>query len=408
MMNLVCAYGIDSSAVKLVVGYEYEKEVIVLFSGKKDLAQNVILNDKVNDSDAICMAIKDLLLEAENSLKMDITSVTLVLPANGLEVFENVASTSVVSTSTKIADVDIRNVINMLLRDNYSEDNEVVDIIPITYSLDKDRVFSNPPFGEESTTLTLKAFVHTVPRYIKNVYMSLIEKVGLKVNNLVVAPYGIGQLFLTYKDVPNKYFLVNLGANNTSVVSMSNGKPYRVCFVNYGSDSITKVLANRLGISYEKAEELKRTYGLEKTTHTYLPNVVKSELSEDIKFTAKEIAVIISDELERLMKDIIRALKTMSSESPELEQWPVVFVGGGRNIIGFKDFVKEKIQMRKCILPSIKSIGARNMIYIDELGAIKIVSNVTFKEDKHEEGSHHVLTREKEVKTKYSETKDSL
>ena len=248
-MNLVCAYGIDSSAVKLVVGYEYEKEVIVLFSGKKDLAQNVILNDKVNDSDAICMAIKDLLLEAENSLKMDITSVTLVLPANGLEVFENVASTSVVSTSTKIADVDIRNVINMLLRDNYSEDNEVVDIIPITYSLDKDRVFSNPPLGEESTTLTLKAFVHTVPRYIKNVYMSLIEKVGLKVNNLVVAPYGIGQLFLTYKDVPNKYFLVNLGANNTSVVSMSNGKPYRVCFVNYGSDSITKVLANRLGIS---------------------------------------------------------------------------------------------------------------------------------------------------------------
>lgn len=408
MMNLVCAYGIDSSAVKLVVGYEYEKEVIVLFSGKKDLAQNVILNDKVNDSDAICMAIKDLLLEAENSLKMDITSVTLVLPANGLEVFENVASTSVVSTSTKIADVDIRNVINMLLRDNYSEDNEVVDIIPITYSLDKDCVFSNPPLGEESTTLTLKAFVHTVPRYIKNVYMSLIEKVGLKVNNLVVAPYGIGQLFLTYKDVPNKYFLVNLGANNTSVVSMSNGKPYRVCFVNYGSDSITKVLANRLGISYEKAEELKRTYGLEKTTHTYLPNVVKSELSEDIKFTAKEIAVIISDELERLMKDIIRALKTMSSESPELEQWPVVFVGGGRNIIGFKDFVKEKIQMRKCILPAIKSIGARNMIYIDELGAIKIVSNVTFKEDKHEEGSHHVLTREKEVKTKYSETKDSL
>ena len=408
MMNLVCAYGIDSSAVKLVVGYEYEKEVIVLFSGKKDLAQNVILNDKVNDSDAICMAIKDLLLEAENSLKMDITSVTLVLPANGLEVFENVASTSVVSTSTKIADVDIRNVINMLLRDNYSEDNEVVDIIPITYSLDKDRVFSNPPLGEESTTLTLKAFVHTVPRYIKNVYMSLIEKVGLKVNNLVVAPYGIGQLFLTYKEVPNKYFLVNLGANNTSIVSMSNGKPYRVCFVNYGSDSITKVLANRLGISYEKAEELKRTYGLEKTTHTYLPNVVKSELSEDIKFTAKEIAVIVSDELERLMKDIIRALKTMSSESPELEQWPVVFVGGGRNIIGFKDFVKEKIQMRKCILPSIKSIGARNMIYIDELGAIKIVSNVTFKEDKHEEGSHHVLTREKEVKTKYSETKDSL
>ena len=408
MMNLVCAYGIDSSAVKLVVGYEYEKEVIVLFSGKKDLAQNVILNDKVNDSDAICMAIKDLLLEAENSLKMDITSVTLVLPANGLEVFENIASTSVVSTSTKIADVDIRNVINMLLRDNYSEDNEVVDIIPITYTLDKERVFSNPPLGEESTTLTLKAFVHTVPRYIKNVYMSLIEKVGLKVNNLVVAPYGIGQLFLTYKEVPNKYFLVNLGANNTSVVSMSNGKPYRVCFVNYGSDNITKVLANRLGISYEKAEELKRTYGLEKTTHTYLPNVVKSELSEDIKFTAKEIAVIISDELERLMKDIIRALKTMSSESPELEQWPVVFVGGGRNIIGFKDFVKEKIQMRKCILPSIKSIGARNMIYIDELGAIKIVSNVTFKDDKHEEGSHHVLTREKEVKTKYSETKDNL
>ena len=298
----------------------------------------------------------------------------------------------------------------MLLRDTYNEENDVIDIIPISYTLDQERTFSNPPLNETSSFLKLKAFIHTIPRYIKETYVGLVEKVGLKVANILVAPYGVAQLFTTYKNVPSKYFLINVGGKTTTITIILNGKPYQSAYIDMGGEDLTSELSYRMGISHALADELKNKYGLDDFKCNFRPSICHSEQDKSVEFTVNDIRLVTEEYLNSLFKNISRAIKTLMNDNLELEQWPLVFVGGGTELIGFKEFISEKYNSRNVIFPMLKSLGARNQVFVDNLGAIKTSSN-TFdfnSEEKEEAPQVQTLTREKHKPQKYSETDDNL
>lgn len=404
MNDIVTVIEIGASAIKAVTGYKFEREVIVQFAGTKQLKANAIIDTTVNDNDEVSKAIRELILEAKNTLKCDIKDVTLVLPAVGLEVFGNMRMTPVLSTNNKISETDIRNVIATIFRDKYPTANEVIDVLPIVYILDNNREYSNPPIGEESTMLNLHANVHTIPQDIVKSYRMLVENAGLRVKSLVAAPYGIAQMFSSYKEIPEEYFLVNIGAKTTTVTTISNGEPFKSCYFNSGGETITTAIQSRLGINYEKAEEIKRIYGLDPLKYDFVAPIAISD-NGNAKLTVKDLNPIVEDELNHILKDIVRALKILSDDVT-FEKLPVVFVGGGSRLIGIKEFMQKNIENRDVIFPMIKSVGARNMAYIDVLGGIKVTSNVVMEENKQEAPT--VLTRETSKKPKYSETNDDL
>lgn len=407
MNNIITAIEIGSSCVKLVVGYKFEKEVIVQFASTSPLNSHAVIDGKINDEDEVSKAAKELLLNAQNTLKCDIKEVVLVLPAIGLEVFGNIRMTPVLSTNNKISDTDIRNVVAIIYKDKYPTSNEVIDVLPIVYILDNGSEYSNPPIGEESSMLNLKANVHTIPQEIVESYKRVIEKTGVKVKTLVSAPYAVGQLLSPYKEIPDEYFLVNIGDKYTTVTMISNGEPFKSFNFFMGGDTITNAIQTRMGISNQTAEKLKKTYGLDECKYEFLPTIATSENTPNVKFSAKDLRLIILDELDHLSKDIIRALKTLSDDET-FEHLPVVFVGGGSTLIGIKNYMKEKIDGREVIFPVIRSIGARNMTYVDTLGGIKVTSNIVVNNLVPEEKKPQVLTREAPKKIKYSETDDNL
>ena len=403
MNDIVTVIEIGTSAIKLVVGYKFEREVIVQFAGTKSLSATAVIDSTIHDEDAVSKTVKELLLDAENTLKTDIKDVTLVLPAVGLEVFGNVRMTPVLSMNNKISDTDIRNVIATIFKDKYPTTNEVIDVLPIVYVLDNNREYSNPPIGEESTMLNLRANVHTIPASIVKSYRLAVENAGLKVKSLVASPYGIAQMLLSYKEIPEEYFLVNIGAKTTTVTTISNGEPFKSFHFYRGGDTMTHAIEERLGIGYDKAEELKKIYGLDPLKYDFVAPIVTS--NNNVKLTVKDLNLIVEEELDHLAKDILRALNILSGED-NFDKLPVVFVGGGSRLLGIKNYMQEAIEKRDVIFPMIKSIGARNMAYIDVLGGIKVTSNVVMEEPSHE--TPPVLTRETTKKAKYSETNDDL
>ncbi len=405
MNDVVTVIEIGASAIKLVVGYKFEREVIVQFASAKSLPHSAIIDHNVCDEDSVSKTIREIVLEAENTLKFDINEVTLVLPAIGLEVFGNTRMTPVLSPNNKISETDIRNVIATVFKDKYPTPNEVIDVLPILYILDNNREFSNPPIGEETTMLNLKANVHTLPVKIVKNYRRLVENIGLKVKSLVAAPYGIAQMLTSYKEIGEEYFLVNIGAKTTTVTTISNGEPFKSFHTDIGGDTITVELQTRLGLTYEKAEELKKTYGLDPLKYDFVATIATSDNNPNAKLTVKDLNPIIENELNHLLKDITRAIKLLS-EDDTFNKLPVVFVGGGSRLIGLKDFMIKKIEDRKVIFPMIKTLGARNMTFINVLGGIKVTSNIVNESINHE--APPLLTRDSPKKTKYSETEDNL
>ena len=405
MNDIVTVIEIGTSAVKLVVGYKFEREVIVQFAAAKKLSANAVIDSTIHDEDEVSKSVRELLLEAQNTLKSDLKEATLVLPAIGLEVFGNVRMTPVLSTNNKISETDIRNVIATIFKDKYPTTNEVIDVLPIVYVLDNNREYSNPPIGEESTMLNLRANVHTIPSDIVKSYRMAVERAGIRVKSLVAAPYGIAQMLTSYKEITEEYFLVNIGAKTTTVTTISNGEPFKSFHIYMGGDTITHTIEKRLGMSYEKAEELKKTYGLDPLKYDFVTHIATSDNNPSIKFTVKDLNPIIEEALGHISNDIVRALKILSDDE-SFEKLPVVFVGGGSRLIGLKEYIQKVITTRDVIFPMIKSIGARNMTFIDVLGGIKVTSNVVVEDTSRDVPP--VLTRDIPKKPKYSETNDDL
>lgn len=402
------ALELSSSAIKIVVGYKLDDQVIVLYANKHLLPLNAIVGEEIKDSDLVVSTITEAIKEAQKNLKSDIKDVILVLPPIGFEVFENTQSTNVVSSSGVIAEVDIRNVMSMLRKDRYDHNNKIVDIIPQNYYLDQNRIFANSPLGETSTTLQMNALIHTIsPRVIFD-FTQAVKKVGLNITKYVMAPYGVGDLLAKRKDLPNQYLLVDYGEEYTTVATINNGMPYGAIFSPNGAERLTSCIANGLNVSLEDAKYLKETYGLDQRVSTFHPIIATStnELGQKIEYTIEDLNNIVEGYLLDYTCDLRRMFKTILREENNEIRFPLVFVGGGTRLNGFKEYMTIQKLNDDLYFPELKNLGARDITYINCLGALKVGATIVFDEEK-DTTKVSPLTREKK-KQKYSETEDHL
>lgn len=409
MAKTQVAIEISSTAIKLVVGYELDKEVVVLHAVEKPIPQGIVTGEAIHDLETVSSAINDVVKDAANTLNIEIKRIILALPPIGFEVYENSQSTNVVSASGIIAELDIRNVMTLLRRDQYSSENQVIDIIPQNYFLDQNRIFANAPLGETSASLHMKAFIHTIPPRIVSEFQKAAHKVGLEVAKLVVTSYGVGQLFTNYKEVPQQYLLIDFGANTTAISTIAGGKPFSSTFINNGGHDLTKHIANTIHLDINDAEFLKVTYGLCQNNHSFKPTLANSVDSDGLekKYTSDDLNLIITDYLNNFVSMLKRALIGLLDDETTNLKLPMVFVGGSSKLNGLLPFMEKHFPDTNIIIPHIKSLGARNKHFTNCLGLIKVGSTVIFNEEK-DVTKVAPLTREKKKFPKYSETEDKL
>lgn len=408
MSKIETAIEISSSAIKLVVGYELDGEVKVLHAVTKAIPHGIVTSDGINDFETVCMGITSLVKDANNALSMEIKKVILALPPIGFEVYENTQSTSIVSSTGVIAELDIRNVMALLRRDRYSGENLVVDLIPIKYYLDQNRTFSNVPIGETSASLHMEAFVHTLPPRIVNEYRKAIKDVSLDIEKMVVTPYGVANLFTTYKEIPQQYVLIDMGANNTIVSIVDRGRPVASTYLNNGGNNITAHIANVLKLNHKDAEFLKCNYGMDDSVTSFKPTIATTVDSEgqEIKYSIKDLKRIIIESLDLYIDDIKRALNTLFQGNDTIKL-PFVLVGGNTKLNGLKKYFEQKFANNTLLFPRIKSLGARTPAFTNCLGIIKVGANAIIDEER-DTTKVAPLTREKTKLPKYSEVEDKL
>lgn len=408
MAKNVVALEISSSAIKLVVGYVLDQNVVVLHAAIKDLPNNAVVGEDIKEPDVVSLAIADIIKDGENRLKCDIKDVVLVLPPVGFEVFENTQSTNIVSSTGIIAEVDVRNVISMLRKDRYDHNNKIVDIIPQNYLLDQNRIFANTPIGESSSTLQMRAFVHTISPEVMNTFSKIVKQLGLNITKYVVAPYGVGLLFKDYRKLPEQYLLVDYGAEYTTVSTISNGLIYGSTFFQNGSETLTESIKNAFNVTDKEAKKLKEVFGLDSTVSTFHPTISKSQVDgKELNYTIEDLNNIVSNYLMNYTRDLRRTLKTVLNDESFTRNIPLVFIGGGSTLRGFEEFIVEQKLSDVILFPTLKSMGARDITFASCLGAIKVGDTQSFDEDKDTTRIVTPLTREKKKKV-YSETEDKL
>ena len=375
MEKSVAVLEISSSCVKIVIGYELEGKPQIIYTLVKPTHQ-IVDNGRFVDVPTLQTILRGLTKISDVSAKLNIkiSEVVLLLPPFGLEIFTTNQITTVVGEESKVSNVDIRNVYNLIRKGQIPPNHALVDIIPDKFELDDGRTYLNPPLGEPSNALIINAKLHTLPKVIVQNYEGITEDSGLAIKRSFISSFAANELISSNKENPQDYILVDIGSHITTVNAIGGKQLISSRYFNWGGHKITSKIATAFNISENEAEKIKITYGLD-CKHTDFPVTIcitDDGNGHETKHLASELAEIVKSELISFVNQLNMVINNLFQgfDLNSIRQLPIILTGGGSNLNGLVPFIETKLQSGGIKTFSPNTIGARNSIFTNCLGAI--------------------------------------
>lgn len=394
------AFEITSRAVKFVVGYVLDGEVVVLKKALVPLEDKAASDGVILDYAQVAKAISIAYKEGTSSLEEPLKETVIVLPPIGFEVFEHSQTTSVVSTVGKIAKLDIDNVLSQVSKARTTDGSAIIDILPDAFILDQGQSFLEPPLGQISNSLMVKAKLHVLPIHLIQSHKKVYNQANIRFDKMVASPYAALEIVKQNKNIPNDFILVDIGAKITTMSLIGMKQLIVSTFEYHGLDEITEKLMSAFGIDFKNAEQLKEMFGFDEEEYAFkapLFSVISQEKKEKRVVTYNDFKETLGSALHEYASELAYAFKELASQVGEgIKRLPLVVVGGGVSFHGLSEMLKEQLEVKEVRLISPTSLGARNPIYTNCLGAILLEGNKKPLEEEvisEEKGSNQEKTR---------------
>ena len=374
MEKSVAVLEISSSSVKLTIGYELNGQPQILYTLTKKIP-HIVDNGKFLDVPTLQSVLKDLnnISDVSARLNIKIGEVVLILPPFGLDIFQIQQVTTVVGEDSRVSNLDIRNIFNLIRKSKIPGSNELIDIIPDRFILDEGTSYLSAPIGKSSNTLTIQAKVHTLPGHIHKNYEGIVRSAGINIKRVFIAPFAASELIATQKEYPSEYLLVDIGSHITTVSVVGGKQLLSSRHFAWGSHNITSKIATKFEISEVDAERIKLTYGLDKR-HTDFPVTIcvnQDANGNETKHYVTELVEIVKNELDSFTNQLNTCISTLlQGYEPSARTLPMILVGGGSLLNGLVSYIEPKVQSEYVKIFNPNTIGARHPSFVNSLGAI--------------------------------------
>ncbi len=375
MEKPIAAIELGSKKLKLVVGYEIDGKVYVLYTLVKPYGHAIEAGQFV-DANAVSQTIASVreFTDPAAKLKLNINDVLLCIPPYGLGIYQTRQVTTVVTEDSKISNLDIKNIYALIRNSAYPlNDKALVDVIPESFTLDHGRIFARPPLGESSSTLTVSAKVQTLPKELVDNYQIVLTNGGMISRRNVVASLAATELVSSYENMPTSFILVDIGSNITTVSFVGNNALYGSTFFNWGGDNITERIIESFNINEADAEKYKIMYGIDAREMNFKAPICTTDdgTGHEVHHFNDELNEIIKEELNIFVKYLNDAVNDIVAQHDKsYRSFPMLLIGGGAQLNGLVEFITPKVMSETVKIVSPQTLGARNPTFFNCLGMI--------------------------------------
>ena len=375
MEKPIAAIELGSKKLKLVVGYEIDGKVYVLYTLVKPYGHAIEAGSFV-DPNRVSQTIESVreFTDPSAKLKLNISDVLLCIPPYNLGIYQTRQVTTVVTEDSKISNLDIKNIYALIRNSAYPlNDKALVDVIPESFTLDHGRIFARPPLGESSSTLTVSAKVQTLPKLLVDNYQNVLSNGGMISRRNVIAPLAAAELIASYGDLPSSYILVDIGSSVTTVSFVGNNALYGSTFFNWGGDNITEKIIESFNINEADAEKYKIMYGIDNREMNFKAPICTTDdgTGHEVHHMNDELNAIIKGELDIFVNYLKEAVnEVVSQHDKTYSSFPMLLVGGGSELNGLVNYITPKVMSETVKVVSSKTLGARNPTFFNCLGMI--------------------------------------
>ncbi len=238
---------------------------------------------------------------------------------------------------------DIRKVEKQARLLGFKLEEEVLHDFSQSYRVDDDNIALNPLglYGRK-LEVTLMLVLAEVNR-LKN-FMKAVNLAGYEVSDLVCTSYAGAQISLSSKMKKDGCLLVDIGANGMNILIFKDGFLRYFKHSNVGGNCITKSIADKFGISFDLAEEIKKSYAV--MVHGPVDEEEEILVKRDAEYfpiKRKEICEAMEQEACQQVNNICEAIEESELDGHLLGG--IIMMGGGALLPGLIECVEKKTNL---------------------------------------------------------------
>lgn len=365
MRNIYTSIDMGCDSVKIVVAELFEDNFYVLASTSKRChgIKKGLVVDKEKAMESLNSAIDDI--EKQIGIRINKAIITVSSRDRKLKIVSG--SYVVKGENSPIGGKDINKALENAVVGSYEEEDELVCVMPIVFSVDdKKNVFD--PKGMVGKKLGVKAVIGVVPK--KNLYpfMMVFEDCGIDIVDIAFG--SIGDYYLGATKDNDKAFgaVINIGEDTTNVSIFNKKILIKNDIIPLGSKNVDNDIMYIYKVNRGTAKYLKEKYAVASSKYSDVNDNMEIELSENekININQDEITRVIEARIVELLKLSKNAINNLTNRKISY----IIVTGGIANMTGFGNVVENTLGISAVTIP-INIVGIRNSKFSSAAGIIK-------------------------------------
>jgi len=179
-----------------------------------------------------------------------------------------------------------------------------------------------------------------------------VQLAGLNPAGVDLIPFALSRVLATRRSVTGTVTVVDLGAETTSVVVLTDGVPQFVRIIPTGGADVTKALAARLEISVDEAEAVKQ----------YLGTGARAQTPDDFR-----AASVIREAVGELYGSLRNTVNYFVNTHPDHPVREFVLAGGAAHMTGFATGLAEFTRLPVSVVSAFDGVARSKAIPAPDL-----------------------------------------
>ena len=283
------------------------------------------LEEGWNNPSGLDEAIRRSLADAEEQFGGKIREINVGVPGTFTKVYATKATIQLKGTDPRVTSADVRNAFERASETLGDIPGVVVHSSPAWFMVDSGKK-TLEPVGMKGREMT--AFVSFVSgdRFFIDDVSNRMAELGITISGFYSTSAGESMLYLSEQERDHTSALIDMGYLSTEIIGVEGDAIIYHKNINMGGGDIAVQLAEKLDISLDAAEDIKRSFvfGIDSAGGSF--DVPASEGQKAVSFTREQVKPVICGALDEISDAVKDAL---DNDFGSLGNWSSVFLTGG-------------------------------------------------------------------------------
>ncbi len=326
--EIIAAIDVGTTKIVVIIGQkDANGNIEVLGYGRTD--SHGVKRGAVNNITTTIKEIKEAVQKAEAASGITITEAYVGIAGQHIRSQHFTQTVNRNSANSAISQADVDNLINQMREVPTQMGEEVLHILPQSFTVDNEIGIHNP-VGMEGKQLSGDFHIIYGQTALANNLRRCIESNNIKVKGLILEPLASSTAVLSDDDKELGVALVDIGGGTTDLAIFKDGQIIHSCVIPCGGNIITSDIQQGCKILERDAEKLKIEYGAALSSKAMQNQVVTIPSSGGLK--PKEITLyMLSQIISARMQEIIATVRQeiINAGARDSLGAGIVITGGG-------------------------------------------------------------------------------